>query len=145
MKYTITSKITGNVVIVEYDQGGLTGVQYNMNPGEASTKPAVAWMQQNLPLEEKDVLNFRPDKFNVEVVVENITFDEFWQEYDNKIGKQAAEKQWHKLTMPERGKAIRNIKRYKTFCQQMVPPRRLKDPERYLSNKTFNDDFKIQY
>lgn len=142
-KYTVTSKRTGNSATVEYDSlGTLIAVEYGFT-GEDADAMAVSWMQQNLPIQEAQILKFFPGMFTVDVVIETITFSDFWETYGKKIGKQQAEKQWSKLTIAERGKAIRSTPRYKLYCSQSVPPRIMKDPERYLSQKVFNDEVKL--
>jgi hypothetical protein len=137
-KHTITSKKTGNVVEVEYnDDGVLCAVFYHA----PITDIAVQWMQQYIPIREPQLMQFYPDRFRIEVVLDEVSFEAFWNAYAEKRGRQNAEKQWSKLTMSERGAAIRNIKKYKAYCAQIS--RHVKDPERYLSQKTFNDEFKV--
>jgi hypothetical protein len=141
-KYTVKSKTTGNRAEVEYDELGiLISVSYSFTV--AAQPEAVAWMQQSLPIHEANIHKFVPGSFTVDVVFDSVTFADFWEAYDKKIGKQAAEKQWAKLSQSERSKAIKKISRYKLYCQQQSPPRLIKDPERYLSNKVFNDEFQI--
>lgn len=138
MKYEVVSKKTGNLVEVTYDDRGiLSVVRFEGTPDQV----AVKWMLNNIPLNENDIKFFQTAMFDINVIIEKVSHEEFWEIYNHKIGKQASEKQWGKLTMAERGKAIRNVPRYQSYCKQQNPPRKLKDPERYLSQKTFNDQF----
>lgn len=140
MKYEIISKKTGNVVEAQYDDRGvLIAIRFENTPEIV----AVDWIMTNIPRKEEDIKFFQTALFEINVIVENISHEDFWDIYNHKIGKQASEKQWSKLTMAERGKAIRNVPRYQSYCKQQNPPRKLKDPERYLSQKTFNDQFKL--
>lgn len=68
----------------------------------------------------------------------NITFDQFWIEYDKKVGdKEKLAKSWAGLTDDERTKAMWHIPQYK-LAQPDKKYR--KDPSKYLNNKSFNDE-----
>lgn len=79
--------------------------------------------------EEEDIINIKRL---------NITFDEFWNLYDKKVGdKGKLEKKWASLTDDERSKAIWHIPQYKSA----QPDKQFrKDPGTYLNNKSFNDE-----
>lgn len=67
----------------------------------------------------------------------NIPFEQFWDLYDKKTGKEKCPGLWVKLTDEERQKAIDHIPAYIAAN----PEKRFrKDPERYLKYKTFNDE-----
>lgn len=68
------------------------------------------------------------------------SFDRFWNDYEKKVGKQNTLKEWKKLNDSERQKAIDQIPSYKAYQPDV---RFRKDPERYLKQKLFNDEFKI--
>lgn len=65
-------------------------------------------------------------------------FNKFWDLYDKKKGKQNSLKFWGKLTLEEKNNAINAIPSYKS---SQPNEQYRKDPERYLSNKIFNDEF----
>lgn len=139
-KYLIISRKTGNRVEVEYDHRGLlVGIRFEGEPEEA----AVDAMLARLPRQEAGVVSWYSAQFEVLLVPSEIKFEVFWEAYGKKTGKKAAETQWQKLLMPDRAKAIRSIVRYRQFCQSQSPPRMMKDPERYLSNRTFDDELNI--
>lgn len=141
MKYEIKSKKTGRTVEVTYgDEGLIKGLVF----GDGNDQNSTEWLLTNIPTKEPDLQYWMPDLFEKTVIVEKITFDDFWEAYGHKVGKLNAEKHWNKLSMSDRAKAIKMAPRYKAWCQQMNPPRRLKDPERYLSNRTFDDNFNHQ-
>lgn len=68
----------------------------------------------------------------------NISFAEFWELYDKKVGdKTKLGKKWLSLTDEERLKAMNHIPEYKTA----QPDKKFrKDPATYLNNNSFNDE-----
>ena len=68
----------------------------------------------------------------------NISFDDFWNLYDKKVGdKQKLEFKWNGLSDDERQKAMLHIPKYKIS----QPDKKFrKDPSTYLNNKSFNDE-----
>lgn len=68
----------------------------------------------------------------------NISFSEWWDLYDKKIGdKSKLEKKWIKLSDDERKKAIDHTTIYKV---SQPDKQYRKNPETYLNNKSFNDE-----
>ena len=65
-------------------------------------------------------------------------FQKFWDLYEKKKGKKNSQTQWNKLTQIEKELAVSSIPNYK-LSQPNEKYR--KDPERYLSQKIFNDEF----
>ena len=64
-------------------------------------------------------------------------FEKFWNLYDKKKGKDKTKLQWGKLKLEEREKAINGI----SFYQKYQPETKYrKDPERYLSNRVWEDE-----
>jgi hypothetical protein len=64
-------------------------------------------------------------------------FENFWNLYDKKKGKDKTILQWNKLKTEEKEKAIEGI----SFYQKYQPETKYrKDPERYLSNKVWEDE-----
>jgi hypothetical protein len=77
----------------------------------------------------------------------NISFSEFWDLYDKKVGdKTKLEKKWNNLTDDERQKAMHHSVLYK---HSQLDKKYRKNPETYLNNKSFNDeiitDTKIEF
>lgn len=68
----------------------------------------------------------------------NIPFEQFWDEYDKKVGKRSKiETKWNKLTNQQREAAIKHIPLYKLA----QPDKRYrKNPETYLNNEAWNDE-----
>lgn len=68
----------------------------------------------------------------------NISFDEFWNLYDKKVGdKEKIEKKWNSLTDKEREKTIEHVEEYKVA----QPDKQYrKNPQTYLNNKGWEDE-----
>lgn len=64
-------------------------------------------------------------------------FDEFWNLYDKKVGKEKSIREWLRLTEIERVDAITYIPAYKLSKEEK---KFRKDPERFLRNKTWLDE-----
>lgn len=64
-------------------------------------------------------------------------FDEFWEKYQKKSGKQATEKLWHKLTDEEIQLILNHVPKY---VLSTPDPKYRKDPESYLRNKRWQDE-----
>lgn len=66
-----------------------------------------------------------------------ISFDQFWDQYDKKVGRPEAEKLWKKINGQEREKIMQHLPKYK-FAQ---PEKRYrKNPSTYLNQKSWNDE-----
>ena len=68
----------------------------------------------------------------------NISFDDFWNTYDKKVGdKEKIKKKWDALKDSEREAIMSHIPLYK----QSQPDKKFrKDPSTYLNNKSWNDE-----
>lgn len=67
----------------------------------------------------------------------NISFLEFWEAYDKKVGRAECEKRWSRLSDGERVCLMRYIPLYK----QARPDKRYRrNPETFLSRKSWNDE-----
>src|SRR5690554_5870927 len=71
-------------------------------------------------------------------VVEVYSFDEFWDDYDKKVGSKAKlQKKWAKLS----NKKKMQIKEYIPLYRQAQPDKRYrKNPETFLNNESWNDE-----
>jgi len=70
----------------------------------------------------------------------NYSFDDFWNNYNNKVGKEAAQKAWNKLTDNDKAKikgSVINFIKHKPFKDYTLP-----HPSTYLNQKRFNDEVK---
>lgn len=93
--------------------------------GKQKASKAKAKLKQNPSYKDKD-------KDNI-----NITFPEFWDLYDKKVGdKSKCEKKWHSLSDAERQKIIDTVPAFKKSIKDI---QYLPYPETYLNQKRWND------
>lgn len=70
-----------------------------------------------------------------------VTFDMFWSAYDKKINKARAMPIFQKLSKTEQVKALMGIKAYDKYLTK-EKWRTKADPENYLRNKTWENEYK---
>ncbi|WP_448529179.1 hypothetical protein [Raineya sp.] len=66
----------------------------------------------------------------------NQSFEEFWEKYDKKVGRQAAENLWQTLSEHEQTQAIRHAEQLAKHIEKRYRP----DPQRYLAEKKYLDE-----
>lgn len=71
-----------------------------------------------------------------EVSDEQESFDQFWNLYDKKVGKDKSISEWRKLSESERQAAMGYIPKYTLSKEKKYR----KDPERFLKYKVWNDE-----
>lgn len=77
---------------------------------------------------------------NDDVLITPTSFDDFWELYDKRVGKQKCIKLWGKLTLSEQAECMKYIPLYK----QAQPDKQFrKNPETFLRNKSWNDEIII--
>lgn len=85
-------------------------------------------------------------KTKVQGLKEPELFEQFWNQYHThtvKLGRASAEKEWNKLTQPQRLKAVENITAYLNFVKVEYKDFKYQQKaQRYLKDKTFESDFK---
>jgi hypothetical protein len=101
--------------------------------GLAKSSNAKAKLKQNASYKDKDK---DKDKENKEI--ELYSFLEFWEDYDYKTGKAAAEKSWKKLTPEEKTRVKETVKDFRSYKQ--FPDYQHPMPSSYLNQKRFNDE-----
>lgn len=70
-----------------------------------------------------------------------ISFDMFWNAYDQKINRKRCEQLWTRLSMMERIEAWQGIDKYNLFLKRKEWRNRA-DPEKYLKEQYWNNDWK---
>jgi len=142
-KYTITiKKNTTATALVGYEEGVCMLVQIT-TPG---LKPEqTGWILKTIPPFEGDlpVLELAMPFIRVEHVPQDLTFNAFWETYGYKVGKrERAAKLWAALDDAQRAKCIRSIPKYNQWLSTKFNMERLY-PETYLSQKRYDNEFKI--
>lgn len=73
----------------------------------------------------------------VDVLITPTGFDDFWNLYDKRVGKQKCIKLWGRMTLAEQKACMEYIPLYK----QAQPDKQYrKNPETFLRNKSWNDE-----
>lgn len=126
--------------LVQNEQGMVTDVQNEQGLTESlvQNEQSIVQNEHSIVQNEQpipDIDHYRPNiKSNPSSG--GLTFEEFWELYDKKVGKSITEKLFSKLSAADKEKIKVHVPRYvlakpKTFR---------KDPERYLKHRTFNDE-----
>lgn len=76
---------------------------------------------------------------NKQIIIEE-RFEKFWDEYGKKVGKEKTRMKWNKLKESEKDEVLLSIPRYKIARPDPVYR---KDPERYLSNRVWEDELPL--
>jgi hypothetical protein len=139
-RYSIEFKGVGNAMVIGYTTGKLVEILFP----EWMEIHQIAWMMKYIPICEPDLssLDEYKHKFKVMKLEEDISFENFWNEYDYKIGKkQRAEKLFKELSNADKSKCIQKIKAYKFFLLQKNIDKLY--PETWISQRRFENEFKV--
>lgn len=85
--------------------------------------------------EIKEIKEIKEEKYTV------LSFDDFWNLYDKKVGKENSEKKFNKTSESDRALMIEHIPKYKI---QYPDKKYRKNPETYINNKSWNDEIIIE-
>lgn len=93
-----------------------------------------------LPNPKNDTHNIKDNKKKNNILRDE-KFEEFWNLYNKKVGKQKAKDQWSKINESEYDTIIERVKKYLVLRPDAVYR---KDPERFLKHKVYDDDILIE-
>lgn len=118
--YTITGKNSPIVWQFKYHLNGLLS-EFKLLEGELDSKQ-VNWLfiKGKFPYLEKQIKGWNSiANFNMEVGLPDLSFDGFWNTYNNKVGKKKmAENTWNKLSQAHKLKALESIKYYNNYLSR---------------------------
>ena len=113
--------------------------RFDTSRADLSEKQQI-WILQSLPRELAEVKSVMKKSPNVKIteVSEEVTFDMFWNKYDDKLcsSKKKAILKWNKMPLSERQKAYNSISKY---FQYLAPGTRKKYAETYLNAELWNN------
>ena len=138
-RYLIQSpRYTGSVEAI-YNNGLLQALDFsNTNIAKPATieafKKQIAAQEQLLPS------SFVSDVTIIKADVQ-ITFKMFWDKYNHKINKLRATKLWERMPLAEQVAAYCGIQKYFAYLKK-VDWRGQQDPDTYLRNKTWLNEYK---
>lgn len=137
--YSITSeKIQGEILVSFDEQGGLMNVDMS---GAVMSRQQKNWFLYNQPTTEERLFGLqRLSKWMKVMLVpeKEISFDMFWQRYDDKVNssKKRTKAKWDKMTKSEQRKAYNYINKYFASIPQGT---RKKYAETYLNAELWNN------
>lgn len=113
--------------------------------GEPMTEKQFRWLfpkcpaPLRIPIIENDMKTWMAIKqFTVTKGEPDLSFDNFWQTYNNKAKKLKAEQLWNKLSNDDKFNAIAFIKRYDNWLRLKGTAKAL--PDTYLNQKRWLDE-----
>jgi len=136
--YTFTAASFEGEVIFEFDDNGAL-VRYDASNARMSAEQQM-FLLRKMPTNLADVkrtISSSPTAKLTEIV-QDITFDQFWNRYDEKIrsSKKRAAKVWDRMSKTDRLKAFRFITKYEQTLYQGTAK---KYAETYLNAELWNN------
>lgn len=100
------------------------------------------WMWNWFPREMGGLLSQSGNpKITINAILEDLSFDHFWETYGYKIGKKSrCEKLWQQYSDQEKSKCLLSIPRYKYWLANQKGIAQAY-PETYLSQKRYENEF----
>lgn len=135
-KFIISSKKFREVVIsFEFDQEGRLCAWSIKGP---YTQEQYDWLLGKLPLRRESLKTYKSDSFDIEAIPLDLSFENFWNQYDKKVGKMEAERLYNKLPDEDKARAISYIPKLKRI--KGAEGTQMPYPKTYLRQKTFLDE-----
>lgn len=113
--YIITSATAKGEIVLKYNLNGfLIGLEIS---AELTLVHYERFFQEKkLYLEENAVLMTKEKNSNIRIVPEDLSFERFYELYDNKVGKKVmTEKSWNALPKKDKIDALIGLKRYNNY------------------------------
>lgn len=137
-KYILTSNHFTGEITFEYNlKGYLKAVKIGEVKG--MTKEIFHWLWTNLPTDTGKIEEYKKTagNFKITEVPVDLSFERFWKEYGNKVGKKTmTENAWKKLSREDKIKAllyIPTLRSKKTLDGTQMPY-----PSTYLNQRYFD-------
>lgn len=103
----------------------------------AKNFPTTDNLMQIMWLKDKDITS----KLDINKIDPDISFDAFWNAYDNKVGKKKmAENYWKKMSKADKIKALMAIKRYNNNLR-LTPGIQKAHPTTFLNQEYYNNEY----
>lgn len=134
--YTVTGKRSGQITFKFDLNGDLILFKYE---GEPLSDKQRKWLYPRIPIHESKMNMWTCIKeFTVTKGEPDLSFDNFWNTYNEKQKRQVAEKLWAKLSNEDKYNAIAYIKRYDSLLKQKQTAKAL--PDTYLRQRRWLDE-----
>ena len=135
-QYRIKNPRYSGEVIVRYNSNGmLDSIDFSETDMNLFAR---SFMKQSIPAHENEITCAFTSPETV-VISEDvlITFDMFWEAFDNKYNRSRCESLWERLSKSEKAAAYFNVKNYKKVLKRTGQYQM--HPDTWLRNKCFND------
>lgn len=142
MKYLLSSKKWGNMASFEYDENGVLTVfkvEGNINVDQIGFLAKNAVQKKFLFEELVPFLKVKDNSIEIEEVLGDLSFENFWEQYDYKKGKKSrVQKKWEAMDDANKFKALKYIKKYNFYLAERRHMEK-KYPETYLNTAEWNN------
>jgi hypothetical protein len=137
-KYILTSPNFEGEIVLEFS---LEGTLRSFKNDATLNEVQLDWLSKNFPMNIQTVNEIiKKSKMKATYIPAEVTFEQFWDEYDYKVDKAQAKKVWDKMKTGEKLAAVNAIKSYKFYLQSNPGISKIY-PERYLKNKRWEVDY----
>lgn len=145
---TLFGKDIRRTVVLKYTNQHLVQMAIPENEGWDAT--AIMWIGSFIRhvatepmLHEYQADTSKTFNFKIQEVPLDLSFNSFWDKYGHKVGNMGrAKKLWKLLNLEDKTKAMCNITSYNYYLQ-MNPNIEKIYPERYLSQRRFENEYKL--
>lgn len=137
-KFILTSENFEGEIELDY---ALNGILKAFKNNAELNETQLSWLNKNFPI-TVELANklLKGTKLKVTHIPASVTFDMFWEQYNYKVDKALAMKQWDQMKEGERFAAVSAIKAYDNYLR-LHPGIAKIYPVRYLKNKRWEVDY----
>lgn len=142
-KVIITSEKFEGSLVLELDDSGV--VKQFLNNAEMDSQQ-LDYLSANFPmtLDSLNALISKSKSMNAKLVETDLSFLNFWNTYGYKVGnKKKCETSWNKLTDAEKLLVFESLPAYNFYLMTHPNIERVY-PERYLSQRRFENEYKVK-
>jgi len=118
-EYNIIGSTFTGVMVFKYGLNGILN-SFDLIDADEMTSKQVNWLfSRHFPYKEPQISHFKAIKtFTVSEGKFDLSFETFWNAYDNKVKRVMAEKAWNKLTDAQKIAALAGIKAYFNYLKR---------------------------
>lgn len=135
-RYILTAMKSDLAIEFQYDLNGRL-IEWKIDPEVSDIQHK--WLINHVPGKEEHLkLYSKEDKFVVELIPKDLSFDAFWNAYEYKTGsKPKSAKLWSKLTNAERVRVFNHIPKYNRHLKMKNTAKAY--PTTYLNGEYYNN------
>lgn len=136
--YILTSSKFDGQIVYKYDAAGyLVYFSYEAEMNEEQR----TWALTKMPLTASGFTDMvgKSTTVKVQEIKQDLGFDAFWEAYDHKLNRKRCEPLWNKMNEKNRLLCLNSIRAYNKYLERTGI--RKKDPEGYLKNEMYHNDY----